>query len=251
MSTSAVSSSSLYAQLGQYFQTRQSDLKQLGQALQSGDLAGAQAAYNNIASLGQNGPFAGGNPFRAIQTDQKFANLGQALQSGDLAGAQQAFASLGSAGGHGNRQLDPLPTTLPTAAASSSPEIIINLSPASTAGTTSTGSVSPLLQATTPTPAAGSGPEIILNLGPINSGSGGSSPEQITINLSSPAGGGEQVSIGIGSQGSTAEQVTFNLPTNSNEQIILNLLGAAPSSGSSSSGTTTSSPASGGLNVSA
>src|ERR1700722_3031744 len=60
MSTSAVSSSSLYSQLGQYFQTRQSDLKQLGQALQSGDLASAQAAYNNIASLGQNGPFAGG-----------------------------------------------------------------------------------------------------------------------------------------------------------------------------------------------
>jgi hypothetical protein len=246
MSTSAVSSSSLYSQLGQYFQTRQSDLKQLGQALQSGDLAGAQTAYNNIASLGQNGPFAGGNPFRANQTDQKFANLGQALQSGDLAGAQQAFASLGSAGGRGNRQLDPLPSTSP---ATSGPEIIINLSSGSTA---STGSVSPLPTATTPTPAASSGPEIILNLTPISSGSGGSaSPEQITISLSSPAGGGEQVSIGIGSQGSTAEQLTFNLPKNSSEQIILNLLGAASYTGSSSSGTTTGSPASGGLNVSA
>ncbi|HXM67650.1 MAG TPA: hypothetical protein VN911_13025 [Candidatus Acidoferrum sp.] len=246
MSTSTVSSSSLYSQLGQYFQTRQSDLKQLGQALQSGDLAGAQTAYNNIASLGQNGPFAGGNPFRANQTDQKFANLGQALQSGDLAGAQQAFASLGSAGGRGNRQLDPLPSTGPTPASSIGPEIIINLSPATT------GNVSPLPTATTPTPAASNGPEIILNLGPISSGSGGSaSPEQITISLSSPAGGGEQVSIGIGSQGSTAEQLTFNLPKNSNEQIILNLLEAASSTGSSSSGTTNGSPASGGLNVSA
>ena len=193
-------------------------------------------------------PSPAGNPFRAIQTDQKFAHLGQALQSGDLAGAQQAFASLGSAGGRGHRQLDPLPNTSPTPAATSGPEIIINLS---TAGTAGTGSVNPLQTATSPTPAASTGPEIILNLGPISSGSGGSSPEQITINLSSPAGGGEQVAIGIGTQNSTAEQLTFNLPTNSNEQIILNLLGAAPSSGSSSSGTTTSSPASGGLNVSA
>jgi hypothetical protein len=59
MSTSAVSSTSLNQQLTQYFQTRQTDLQQLGQALRSGDLAGAQTAYNNITTLGQSGPFAG------------------------------------------------------------------------------------------------------------------------------------------------------------------------------------------------
>jgi hypothetical protein len=63
MSTSAVSGSSINQQLQQYFQTRQSDLQQLGQALQSGDLAAAQTAYNSITSLGQTGPFAEGNPF--------------------------------------------------------------------------------------------------------------------------------------------------------------------------------------------
>jgi len=58
MSTAAISSSSIYQQTEQYFQTRQSDVQQLGQALQSGDLAGAQTAYNNIVQLGQIGPFA-------------------------------------------------------------------------------------------------------------------------------------------------------------------------------------------------
>jgi hypothetical protein len=41
MSTAAISSSSIYQQTEQYSQTRQSDLQQLGQALQSGGLAGA------------------------------------------------------------------------------------------------------------------------------------------------------------------------------------------------------------------
>lgn len=218
MSASAVSSSSLNQQLQQYFQTRHTDLKQLGQALSNGDLAGAQTAYNNIAALGQNGPFANGNPFRINQREQDFTNIGQALQSGDLAGAQQAFAALGST--FNRKQVDPVPTTL------------------------------------TPV-ASASGPEIILNLSPSNAASGGSAgsagPEQITINISNPAGGGEQVSIGIGTSGSTAEQTTFNLPANSNEQIVLNLLGAASSTSGSSGSSSTSgnSTTSGGLSVSA
>jgi hypothetical protein len=192
MSTSAVSSSpSLYQQLQQYFGVRHSDLNQLGQALSSGDLAGAQSAYNKIVTLGQQGPKANGNPFISSQREQAFANIGQALQSGDLAGAQQAFAALQSQLQSGHRQLDPP----------------INPSPVS-------------------------GPEIVLNL---SSGSSGSSPEQIAINISNPAGGGEQISLSIGGQGSSAQQVTFNLPSNTNEQIVLNLLG--PSSGTSSTST--------------
>jgi len=210
MSTSAVTNPSPIQPLQQYFQTRQGDLKQLKQALSSGDLAGAQTAYNKIVSLGQNGPFTGGNPFAITQREQDFTNLGQALQSGDLAGAQQAFSTLAATFTGGNRRLDP-PTT-------------------------------------SPSPGPASGPEIILNLSPSSSGAS-ASPEQITLNISNSTSGGEQISLSVGSQGSNnAEQVTFNLPSNSNEQIVLNLLGtSAASSGSSSS----SAPASGGLSVSA
>ncbi len=230
MSTSAVSSISLNQQLQQYFQTRQSDLQQLGQALGSGDLAGAQTIYNNIVALGQSGPFAGGNPFLKNQREQDFTTLGQALQSGDLAGAQQAFSTLERTFQRGAGAQDP-PSTSP--ASSSGPEIIVNLS--NNSNGTSPASSS----------AAGSGPEIILNL---SNSSSSASPEQITIDISNSAnGGGDQVSLSFGNQGSNAQEITFNLNPNRNEQIVLNLLGDS-SSASSSSG---SSSPSGALNVSA
>jgi hypothetical protein len=205
MSTSAVSSTSINQQLQQYFQTRQSDQQQLGQALASGDLSTAQTAYNNIVTLGQGGPFANGDPYLVNQREQDFSAIGTALQSGDLAGAQQAFSSLKSTFQRGVQD-PPSPIT---------------------------------------SPASSSGPEIILNL---SNGSGSTSPEQVTVNISnSTNGGGEQVSLSVGNQGSTAQQVTFNLSPNSNEQIVLNLLGESSSTGSSST-----SPSSGGaLSVSA
>lgn len=65
--------------------------RQLEQALQAGDLAGAQQAYSTLSAFGPNnsGPFT--NPALRSQ----FAAVGQAIQSGDLAGAQQAIAKLG------------------------------------------------------------------------------------------------------------------------------------------------------------
>ena len=196
MSTAAVSSIPISQQLQQYFQTRRADLQQLGRALENGDLAGAQTAYNNIVTLGKNGPRPNGDPFLISQREQDFNAIGQALQAGDLAGAQQAFATLRA--------------TL--------------TKPGGGRGT------------------AGSGPEIILNLG---SGSGTSAnPEQITINIANSANGGEQISLSVGNQGSSAQEVTFNLAANTNEQIVLNLLGGAPSASSSST-------ASGGLSVTA
>lgn len=203
MSTSAISSSSIHQQLQQYFQTRQSDLQQLGNALSSGNVKAAQVAFNNITALGASGPFANGDPFKINAREQDFQAVGQALHSGDLAGAQQAFGALASTFANQGPK--------PVAAAPSAPS-------------------SP-------------GPEIVLNLS--NSGASGS-PEQVTINIANGANGGEQVSISAGSQGSNAQQVTFNLNPNSNEQIVLNLLGAP--SGSSTNG----SPASGGaISVSA
>ncbi len=97
MSTSAVSSSSLLQELQGFYQNRQADVKQLGNALQSGDLNGAQDAYNALTALGRGGPFAGSAPFSNSSRGQAFTALGQALQSGDLAGAQAAFATLTSA----------------------------------------------------------------------------------------------------------------------------------------------------------
>lgn len=208
MSTSAVSSSSLNQSLQQYFQTRHADLKQLDNALSSGDLSGAQTAYNNITTLGQSGPFANGQPFAIAQREQDFQTVGQALQNGDLAQAQSAFDALGNTFvQHG--VTDP---TAPSAGGSGS---------------------------------SSAGPEIVLNLSGGNTGA----PEQVTINISpASSGGGEQVSLSVGNQGSNSQEITFNLGANSNEQIVLNLLGASPSTGGSSS---TNAGASAGLSVSA
>ncbi len=94
MSTAAVSSSSIFLELQSFYQNRQADVKQLGSALQSGDLNGAQQAYNALAALAQSGPFASSEPFSKSSRAQAFEAVGQALQSGDLAGAQAAFATL-------------------------------------------------------------------------------------------------------------------------------------------------------------
>ncbi|HEY1658720.1 MAG TPA: hypothetical protein VGG14_10270 [Candidatus Sulfotelmatobacter sp.] len=209
MSTSAVSSSSLQQELQSYFQARNSDVRQLGQALQSGNLSAAQTAYNNITSLGQNGPFANGNSFRVPQREQDFEAIGQALQNGDLDGAQSAYSTLRASFDRGA-----------TTAASSG---------GATQGTSGSSS--------------DSGPEIVLNLSGA-SGSSSSTPEQITINISPTSSGTEQVSLSVGSEGSSnPTQFQFNLNPNSNEQIVLNLLGAETASSSSN--------ASNGLSVSA
>jgi hypothetical protein len=215
MSTSAVSSTLVNEPLQSYFQTRNSDVQQLGKALSSGNLADAQAAYNSITSLvqGGGGPLVSGNEFRSPQRQQDFTAIGQALQSGDLAGAQQAFAALKATAqqAQGGPKLDP---------------------PSATSGPSS------------------SGPEIVLNLS--NSGSS-TSPEQITINIGQSSSGGEQVSLSVGSPGSNPQQVTFNLGANSNEQIVVNLLDGSSSSSSSgaSSGGSTASSTGSGLSVSA
>ena len=63
------------------------DYQALGQALQNGDLSGAQTAYNNLEQL---------IPSRAQShtLPTALSAVGQALQAGNLSGAQQAFAAL-------------------------------------------------------------------------------------------------------------------------------------------------------------
>jgi len=96
-------------QTGQFFQSRQSDLQDLGQSLQSGDVAGAEQDFNSIQSFAQTGPF-NGKAFGVNQREQDFSDIGQALQSGDISGAKQDFAQLESTFSHG-RILDPSGTT--------------------------------------------------------------------------------------------------------------------------------------------
>jgi hypothetical protein len=197
MSTSPVATSSLNQQLHEYFQTRNSDLKQLGQDLESGNTGAAESEFNNIVTLGQNGPVPNGEAFFISQRQQDFNNVGEALQSGSLSGAQQAFAQLAET--FQNPQ-QPSP---------------------------------PIQVATGASAAAGTGPEIVLNVG----GGNTATPEQVTINISNAANGGEQLALSVGSQGSNPQQVTFDLAANSNEQVVLNLLGAsAANTGSSVSG---------------
>src|SRR5208283_5266569 len=144
--------------------------------------------------LGQGGPFANGDPFANSQREQDFTAVGQALQSGDLAGAQQAFSALKATfqknnGGQSSPITDPIQIAAPPSTSTVGPETILNLS----------------------------------------NSSGSANPEQIAININPTGGGGEQVSLSVGQQGSNTPQVTFNLPANSNEEIVLNLLGSSSS----------------------
>jgi acetyl/propionyl-CoA carboxylase alpha subunit len=193
MSTAAVSSSSLYQQLQSYFQQRQSDVQQLGQALQSGDLAGAQQEFTALQTLGQSGPFANGNDFKNSQRQQDFNAIGQALQSGDLAGAQQAFAQLQSSFRPQQQQESSAsqPAAASSTATASEPEIVLNL-----------GTVTP-------------GEQITIGLSSASNGS-----EQVTIGVANQ-------------QNQAPEQITLNLNPNSNQEIILNLLNSAASTSSS------------------
>ena len=121
MSTQAVSSLSIYQELQSFYQSRRTDLQALGTALQSGDLNGAQQAYNQLVSLGQSGPFANTEPFAQTNRAQDFGAIGQALSSGDLAGAQAAFAALQQTFAHANSSATPaFIVTISTAQATSS-----------------------------------------------------------------------------------------------------------------------------------
>jgi hypothetical protein len=226
MSTAAVSSISTFHQLQAFYQQRTADLKQLGQALQSGDLAGAQQAFGTLQTLSQSGPLSSSNTFSKSQRQQDFAAIGQALQSGDLAGAQQAFAQLQSTFSFNHRQrvLDPGPAVTVNISA---PPASASSGTSSSASSTSAGSSqSAFSSASSAAPAA---PELVINLG----ASGG--PEQVTIGLNNTSAG-EQLTISVaGPQGTNPEQLAINLGPNSGQQIVLNLFNSPSSSSFQSS----------------
>jgi hypothetical protein len=141
MSTAAVSSQSIYQELQSFYQNRHADLSQLGSALQSGDLNGAQQAYSELAALGQSGPFANSEPFSKSSRAQAFETIGQDLQSGNLAGAQAAFATLTSKHSNSTTAADTTPATVVTITITGS-----GSGAANTAGTTTATGTSSIYQ---------------------------------------------------------------------------------------------------------
>ncbi|MGA6987011.1 MAG: hypothetical protein WBZ01_13235 [Terriglobales bacterium] len=123
MSTAAVSSLSTYQEIQAFNQSRQADVKQLGSALQSGDLNGAQQAYQALAVLGEDGPFANAEPFANSNRAQAFNTIGEALDAGDLGRAQAAFAALTTRGN-------------PAFASQPTPATVVNLSSTQPGGAT-------------------------------------------------------------------------------------------------------------------
>jgi outer membrane protein assembly factor BamD (BamD/ComL family) len=99
MSIAGISASSWFNSNAQGIQNRvqqfQQNFQNLGQDLQSGNLAAAQTDF---AALGQSGPL--GNSTSQTQANsnnpvsQDFAQLSQDLQSGNLPASQQDFAKL-------------------------------------------------------------------------------------------------------------------------------------------------------------
>lgn len=216
MSTSAVSvNQNQDSSLVQYYQQRQSDLSQLGQDLQNGDLSDAQTEYSAIESLGQSGPF-NGDAFHLSDRQQDFNAIGQALQSGDLSAAQQALTQLKSTF-HSNSSGNPS-----SSGSENGAEIVLNLGNA---------------------PA---GEQITINL---TSGSNGS--EQIAISATNPGNSNpEQITLNLNPNSN--QEIVLNLFGNSTSQSSSTgngtTTGGTTTSGTTTSGTTTSS---GGVSVSA
>jgi hypothetical protein len=246
MSLAGVASSSAFNQLANLqslFQQGRSDWRQLAQSLRSGDLTGAQQAFNDLQALRQNAPSAGQGSNTRVARD--FDALGQALQAGDLAGARQAFATLRrDAVGRqpflshhryafdGGGQANP------------GPAIVVNLSsgsnkssvPATTTNSGSTGtSLAPITStvgSATPVPAnsstGSSVPEIIFNLG--NGIQHGTSPNQeIIFNLGNHQGNsGPGITLNVEST-STGSEVDIRF--GNGPEIALNFAGGSQGSG--------------------
>jgi len=196
---------SIFQQLQAFRQARRSDLAQLGAALQSGNTAGAQQAYNALVVLGQSGPNRNGATFQRADRAQAFNAIGTALQNGDLASAQQAFATL--ANSIEQNQPVPVATVPPPPVATPTPtvpEIVINLGGAN--GQT------------------GTNPEVVVNIAAGNNSGSGGAPEEIQINLGGSNGSGGKLTIDV-NQNNAGEHITIDFLQQNNEyKLAVDLL---------------------------
>jgi hypothetical protein len=230
------------AQRESFWHQRRVALDQLGTALQSGDAAATQQAYDALVVLGQNGPLRNGATFHRADRAQDFAAFGEALQSGDLAGAQDAFAALESTfRNHTPKLLGP-PTPAP---------VQLPLGPPTPAPIPLTRPPHQTLPPDPPTfihppPSLDGGPsgppEIIINVGGLPSPNGRAG--EIVVNLAQPSNTPEEIQIKFGDnhasgqltidvnqQSGGGEEVSINFnPSHSHYQLVLNLLQSASSS---------------------
>jgi hypothetical protein len=109
---------SIFQEIQAFQHNRRLDVKDLAGALRSGNLDAAKLAFNDLASIGRNGPFKNAEPFSNSNRAQAFEAIGKALQTGDLAGAQAAFAALQSTFSHLRTASD---------GEHSSPAVIVNI----------------------------------------------------------------------------------------------------------------------------
>lgn len=239
MATAAVSSSSLQQLLQAFVQQRGADLQQLGQALQSGDLQGAQSAYSALQTLAQNGPLANSNEFDFSRRQQEFTQIGQALQNGNLAGAQRAFNELRSirstdpAGADGSQPLPPaavieISTEAAAAAdaAATTPSAATPASVVTPAGTSVSSPAAatvaaPILSAAAPVSAPA--PELVINLSLGNGNSGGIEIDLSLVNPSPSA----PASTSAASTSPSGTAATSTTP-----EIVLNLDASSLAAGS-------------------
>jgi hypothetical protein len=99
----------------QYISERRPEVQQLKDALNSGNLAAAEQAYNNLVALGKN-VLHKDNPFVRSDRALDFNAIGGALDNGDIAAARQAFSALESTFKH-------LPAARPSSSPSTPPTL--------------------------------------------------------------------------------------------------------------------------------
>ncbi len=213
---------SIYQQLQDFRSARKTDLQQLGQALSSGDLTTAEQDYQNLVTLGQQGPFASGGPFQRSDRAQDFSAIGQALQSGSVTSAQQAYATLESTFGAQSGSGNP----------GGGSHIHVGSGGTNNSGTTGISEIVINIGGSgSSTPQSSNGSELVVNLpAPTSTGS----PEEVQFNFGGTSGSSGQLTVEVGQtqdqSGNTGEQVTINLAqANNRENIVLNLFGAGSS----------------------
>ncbi len=202
-----------------YFQQRQPLIKALGQELKSGDLAGAQAAYDKLTALASKNGLS--NAFLRQDRAADFSAIGAALKNGDVAGAQEAFAVLKQDLG----RRSPVPQPVPPGVL---PDVVVTINGGGTPSPSPAPIAKPPVPAPAPTPTPGKLPPV--NQGPpevvvsISDQKGSGNPtEQIVLNLNSGSGASGGVNIGI-SQSSSGEQISLSFGSSgSSPSVQLNL----------------------------
>lgn len=223
-----------------YFKLRQPLIKQLGQALKSGDLTAAKAALDKLTALAsQNGLK---NPFWRQDRAADFTAVAAALRSGDVSGAELAFNSLKQDLGKRFPTPQPVPPGVP-------PDVIVTIGgggPEVGRGGGPTGVKTPApTQAPTPglvptpgklppvntLPPAPTPPEVVVSVNDVKGSGSPSEPIVLNLNGGNGAKGGDQINIGI-SQTSSGEHISLSFgkggSTGSTPNVQLNL-GNTPS----------------------